>query len=86
MPCFIAKASVLNIPCVGTVSKACGGLFFDRASKDDRSNLVNLTKERMRLCAAGKYPSLIIFPEGGTTNGNELIKFAKGAFISGESV
>ena len=61
-------------------------MFFDRSSKDERKNLIALTAERMKLCAQGKYPSLIIFPEGGTTNGTELIKFANGAFLSLESV
>ena len=27
-------------------------------------------------------PPLIIFPEGGTTNGKYIIKFKKGAFVS----
>lgn len=36
----------------------------------------------MKLCEQGKYPTLIVFPEGGTTNGSALLKFAKGAFMS----
>lgn len=29
----------------------------------------------------GKFPPLIIHPEGGVTNGLALVKFAKGAFV-----
>ena len=48
---FICKSSVMKIPFVGTVAKACGSLFFDRSSKDERKNLTVLIAERMKLCA-----------------------------------
>ena len=34
----------------------------------------------------GKYFPLLIFPEGGTTNGTSLINFKKGAFIAEKTV
>lgn len=34
------------------------------------------------MCEQGLYPPLIIYPEGGTTNGTHLVKFKKGAFFS----
>ena len=34
----------------------------------------------------GKYFPLLIFPEGGTTNGSSLINFKKGAFIAEKTV
>jgi lysophosphatidylcholine acyltransferase/lyso-PAF acetyltransferase len=38
-------------------------------------------EERFKEIQKGKYPPLIIFPEGGTTNGRYLVKFKKGAFV-----
>jgi hypothetical protein len=34
----------------------------------------------------GKYTTLLVFPEGGTTNGSGLIKFKKGAFWGEKAV
>ena len=39
-------------------------------------------KERQEATERGEQPPLIIYPEGGTTNGQYLIKFKKGAFDS----
>ena len=36
--------------------------------------------ERQIECEKGNEWPLIIFPEGGTTNGSSLIEFKKGAF------
>lgn len=38
------------------------------------------------MCEAGLYPPLIIYPEGGTTNGKTLVKFKKGAFHGLKSI
>jgi len=32
------------------------------------------------------YDPLIIYPEGGTTNGTSIIKFKKGAFVTLRSI
>ena len=32
--------------------------------------------------SSGSYVPLLVFPEGGTTNGSSLIKFKKGAFLT----
>jgi 1-acyl-sn-glycerol-3-phosphate acyltransferase len=36
--------------------------------------------------SSGKYVPLLVFPEGGTTNGSSLIKFKKGAFLAEKRV
>lgn len=77
---FVSKASVKNIPFVGVTARLSGSLFFDRTSTTDRKCLLPLIDERQKQAEAGIFPPLVIFPEGGTTNGTCLIKFAKGAF------
>lgn len=42
---------------------------------------MKLIKERVELINSGhNLPPLVIFPEGTTTNGRQLISFKKGAF------
>jgi hypothetical protein len=42
--------------------------------------------ERQIASEEGKYPKLLIFVEGCTTNGTSLLQFKKGAFASLRSV
>lgn len=42
--------------------------------------MLSQIQERQEEAERGKAPPLIIYPEGGTTNGQYLIKFKKGAF------
>ena len=42
--------------------------------------------DRQALCEKGIYPPLIIYPEGGTSNGTHLLQFKKGAFAGLRSV
>jgi hypothetical protein len=42
--------------------------------------------ERQLLCEKNIYPPLVMYAEGGTTNGTSLLKFKKGAFIGLNSV
>ena len=42
---------------------------------------------RQKLCESDtRYDPLCIFPEGGTTNGEYLINFKRGAFVGGTSI
>jgi len=38
------------------------------------------------MCEKGLYPPLIIYPEGGTSNGKQLLKFKRGAFMGLHSI
>eukprot|EP00002_Diphylleia_rotans_P023161 TRINITY_DN4551_c0_g4_i3.p1 TRINITY_DN4551_c0_g4~~TRINITY_DN4551_c0_g4_i3.p1 ORF type:complete len:190 (+),score=30.54 TRINITY_DN4551_c0_g4_i3:611-1180(+) len=56
--------------------------FVDRLKKD------NISYELSRRYFTGKtkYPPIVIFPEGTTSNGKALIQFRKGAFLGGVPV
>lgn len=51
----------------------------------DRTTLIDQIKDYQKGAEEGKHTPLIIYAEGGTTNGN-LIKFQKGAFIGNYSI
>ena len=74
------------MPFVGPIAAACGSLFIDRANKDQKKTLLMQIKERQIDCENGLFPPLILYPEGGTTNGTHLINFKKGAFVGERSV
>eukprot|EP00002_Diphylleia_rotans_P023163 TRINITY_DN4551_c0_g4_i6.p1 TRINITY_DN4551_c0_g4~~TRINITY_DN4551_c0_g4_i6.p1 ORF type:complete len:199 (+),score=27.56 TRINITY_DN4551_c0_g4_i6:50-646(+) len=67
-PAFISKAEVSKFPLVGAIAKAMGCLFVDRLKKD------NISYELSRRYFTGKtkYPPIVIFPEGTTSNGKAL--------------
>ena len=77
---YIAKDAVRKLPFAGTVATLCGSLYINRSSNEDRAAMLKAIGERQKKCEQGLYPPLLIYPEGGTTNGSALIKFAKGAF------
>jgi lysophosphatidylcholine acyltransferase/lyso-PAF acetyltransferase len=85
-PSHVAKEGIRTIPFVGPVAAACGTLFVDRDSKESKNTILDQIAARQKLCEQGLYPSLIIYPEGGTTNGSHLIAFKKGAFAGLNSI
>jgi len=48
--------------------------------------MVRQIEQRQDECERGIYPPLIVYPEGGTTNGSTLIQFKKGAFTGLKSI
>jgi 1-acyl-sn-glycerol-3-phosphate acyltransferase len=85
-PSCVAKESVRRMPIIGPCAVAVGVLFFDRGDKRASKDLLSLIAKRQEQCEQGLYPPLIIFPEGGTTNGTSIISFKKGAFASLRSI
>jgi len=85
-PCHVSKAAVKKFPFVGTIADMCGCLFIDRGNSKARMEMLDKIKGRQVECEQGVYPPLIIYPEGGTTNGSCLVKFKKGAFSGLRSV
>lgn len=87
MPTFTAKATIKKVPFVGRIAKACNNLFLDRSSPESRKLVAQKIAEKQMICEKDpRFDPLIIFPEGGTTNGDYLIKFKKGAFLGEHSV
>lgn len=77
-PTIVASESHDILPFVGTIIRAMQVIYVDRFSSSSRKNAVNEIK-RKALCS--KFPRLLLFPEGTTTNGRFLISFQHGAFI-----
>ncbi|VAV89736.1 Acyl-CoA:1-acyl-sn-glycerol-3-phosphate acyltransferase [hydrothermal vent metagenome] len=72
---FVAKSEVADWPIVGRLAKLGGTLFIDRA----RRQAAGETKNQMqtRLDEGG---SLVLFPEGTTNDGNQILPFKSSLF------
>ncbi|PPE00173.1 hypothetical protein GOBAR_DD02826 [Gossypium barbadense] len=58
-------------------------IYVNRFSPASRKNAVNEIKRR---ASCDKFPRVLLFPEGTTTNGKVLISFQLGAFIPGHPI
>ena len=94
-PAFVARSSTAKTPFVGSISKAMGCLYVERAkSKDETSKtdkgagsgVSSLVKARMESSQRSGERPLLLFPEGTTTNGRFLLPFKSGAFLAGQPV
>ncbi|KAJ8900389.1 hypothetical protein K2173_025029 [Erythroxylum novogranatense] len=79
-PTIVAAESHDSIPFVGTIIRAMQVIYVDRFSPSSRKNAVNEIK---RKASCDRFPRLLLFPEGTTTNGRVLTSFQLGAFIPG---
>ncbi|KAK9270982.1 hypothetical protein L1049_026570 [Liquidambar formosana] len=83
-PSFVAKRSVAKLPLVGLISKCLGCVYVQRESKSsDFKGVSGVVTERVREAHQNKFaPMMMLFPEGTTTNGDYLLPFKTGAFLS----
>ncbi|KAK3038142.1 hypothetical protein RJ639_029596 [Escallonia herrerae] len=83
-PSFVAKRSVGKLPLVGLISKCLGCVYVQRESKSsDFKGVSGVVTERVREAHENKSaPMMMLFPEGTTTNGDFLLPFKTGAFLS----
>ncbi|XP_059638377.1 lysophospholipid acyltransferase LPEAT1 isoform X2 [Cornus florida] len=83
-PSFVAKRSVAKLPLVGLISKCLGCVYVQRESKaSDFKGVSGVVNERVREAHQNKFaPMMMLFPEGTTTNGDFLLPFKTGAFLS----
>ncbi|CAH9100300.1 unnamed protein product [Cuscuta epithymum] len=81
---FVAKKSVANLPLVGLISKCLGCIYVERESKSpDLKGVSGAVNQRIQEAYQNKLsPMVILFPEGTTTNGDFLLPFKTGAFVS----
>lgn len=86
MPSHVSKEATKNIPLVGPCSVMYGCLFLTRDNKDSKRDMFTQIADRQKEIDEGKYPPLIFYAEGGTSNGTHLLKFKKGGFIGLKSV
>ncbi|KAI4320999.1 hypothetical protein MLD38_034423 [Melastoma candidum] len=87
-PSFVAKRSVAKLPIAGLVSKCLGCIYVRREWKSsDSGGVADLVAERVQEAQMDKEaPLVMLFPEGTTTNGDFLLPFRTGAFLSGVPV
>ncbi len=72
---FVAKAEMANWPVISLVCRAVGIIFAHRSQVMKTNGTVNEIHERMRSGV-----SVMIFPEGTTSNGQQLLPFKTGGF------
>ncbi|PSS31357.1 Lysophospholipid acyltransferase [Actinidia chinensis var. chinensis] len=83
-PSFVAKRSVARLPLVGLISKCLGCVYVQRESKSsDFKGVSGIITERIKEAHQNKSaPIMMLFPEGTTTNGDFILPFKTGAFLS----
>jgi len=72
---FVAKSEIRDWPVAGMIAERAGTLFVHRARRHDTGRIANHVKEAL---AAGDCVGL--FPEGTTTEGDQLLKFHSSLF------
>ncbi|KAI3429017.1 uncharacterized protein J3R85_008838 [Psidium guajava] len=77
-PTMVAAESHDSIPFVGTIIRAMQVIYVNRFIPSSRKNAVNEIK---RKASSDRFPRVLLFPEGTTTNGRVIISFQLGAFI-----
>ncbi|MCL7036674.1 hypothetical protein MKW94_004844 [Papaver nudicaule] len=83
-PSFVAKRSVSKLPLVGLISKCLGCVYVQRESKSSIQKGVSgvITKRVLEAQKNRTAPMMMLFPEGTTSNGDFLLPFKSGAFLS----
>ena len=81
---FTLKSEMRNFPLFGTLAKVVDSIFISRGGTDeDRDQIIKQLCDRQELIeTTGEYQTLLIFPEGTTTNGTAIMQFKKGALVS----
>ncbi|XP_076895300.1 lysophospholipid acyltransferase LPEAT1-like [Bidens hawaiensis] len=83
-PSFVAKRSVGKLPLIGLISKCLGCIYVQRESKSaDFKGVSGVVNDRINNSRQDKSaPMVMLFPEGTTTNGDYILPFKTGAFLS----
>ncbi|XP_074542971.1 lysophosphatidylcholine acyltransferase 1 [Halichoeres trimaculatus] len=78
---IVTKLESRSIPVWGTLISYIRPVFVFRSDQDSRKKTVEEIKRRAQ--SGGKWPQIMIFPEGTCTNRSGLILYKAGAFIPG---
>lgn len=84
-PRAVAMKESAKVPVVGPFMEQMDMLWVDRNSGDSRQAILQAIKSHCDEWQVGSRP-LLIFPEGKTSNGEDLLPFKKGAFVPGKPV
>ena len=80
---FVGKAEIRNTPIFGKLVSALQTIFVDRNNTDSRNNTMEQILKRQQQFYAGEpVMPFMIYPEGTTTAGRDILRFKKGAFDS----
>ncbi|XP_074279931.1 lysophospholipid acyltransferase LPEAT2-like [Silene latifolia] len=79
-PSIVSSDSHDSIPFVGTIIRAMQVIYVNRFSPASRKNAITEIK---RMASCNRFPRVLLFPEGTTTNGKFLLSFQMGAFVAG---
>ena len=78
---FITSNAVKSFPFIGTVCTLLGSIYIDRASKENRNEILNQVSKKLQAINDEKdLSNICIFAEGTTSNGSCFLPFKKGAF------
>lgn len=69
---------------MGNLANIVDAIYIPRSGNEEQRKKIikTITDRQDSIEESGKYAPLLIFPEGGTTNGTSCLKFKKGAFIA----
>lgn len=84
-PKIIAMQGTKQTPLVGQFAEDIGVIEVDRADKSSRKATAQAIEDHVKQWRPGQRP-LLLFPEGTTSNGHEILPFKKGAFLFGAPV
>lgn len=84
-PKIIAMQGTTNTPLLGFFAKEIGVIEVDRSNPDSRAATRDAINKHVEAWKPGDRP-LLLFPEGTTSNGDSMLEFKRGAFLSGKPV
>lgn len=79
---FVSKVEVASVPMLGIMTAAIGCIFVTRDASDNERNAVvkSIIDRQKQIEESDDYNPIVIFAEGGTSNGQYLLTFKRGAF------
>ncbi|KAF4111689.1 lysophospholipid acyltransferase LPCAT4 [Onychostoma macrolepis] len=84
LPIVVSRSENCRLPAIGALLEFNQSVIVSRKDHQSRKKCVSQICERVMSDA--RWPQMLMFPEGTTTNGRALIKFKPGAFLAGVPV
>ncbi|XP_056622590.1 lysophospholipid acyltransferase LPCAT4-like [Triplophysa dalaica] len=84
LPTVVSRSENIRLPVIGALLEFNQAVMVNRKDPESRKKCVSQIRERVT--SDGRWPQMLMFPEGTTTNGRVLIKFKPGAFLAGVPV
>lgn len=84
LPSTVSRSETLTTPIFGRFLRCTQPVLVSRKDPDSRKNTILEISNRAK--SGGRWPQVLIFPEGTCTNRSCLITFKQGAFVPGVAV